>query len=109
MARQRIQDSAFLRTYIVKRLAFPLVAMLVVGIGLLFKTNALNWMGFPVLGIVFIAAFLWQRRLYANYRCRQCKERIQRTADSKLPGAKITFYCPRCDIEWDVGLRKRGG
>lgn len=46
------------------------------------------------------------------FRCPQCRNRLNRLQRAPLepgPGKSLRYYCPACDVDWDVGWQERPG
>jgi predicted RNA-binding Zn-ribbon protein involved in translation (DUF1610 family) len=104
-------DRHFRNRYIIRNavMSVPAVVALVLSwrywgqFGLSFWLAAgffLSWIiGWIILDVV----------LFRSYRCPSCGQRITTpTIQNRKADDPIHYYCPRCDTEWDTGLREPG-
>jgi phage FluMu protein Com len=64
-----------------------------------------------MLPIVFVApvilmAFIIQRRVFANYRCPDCGALLPMPQRERGGLFEAKYYCPRCDVVWETGVKE---
>lgn len=105
---QRKQYLKFSRDFTRKNLALLPILLI------LFLILFLNWG--KLLGniaiICFVATILansiWDYFYLRKFRCPDCGQSIsQPTIKHRQPRQPINFYCSRCDVEWETGLKER--
>lgn len=105
-------DQRFRRRYILRNIILivpPLIAFLLVWAdGGSFDLTF--WLAVAFF-LAWIAAWIFRDAvLLRSYRCPSCKQRIRSpTIPDRAVGDPIRFHCPKCDIEWDTGLREADG
>ena len=63
--------------------------------------------GLFITGITLWA--LWDRLLLRSYHCPSCGQKIPSpTIQHRKADDPIRYYCQKCDIEWDTGLKEAG-
>lgn len=103
------RDHRFTRRYVLRSMILlvpPLVAFV-----LLWRAGSRFDSAFWPAAIFFVAWIVaWiilDAVMFRAYRCPSCGQRIRHsTIRNRSAGDPIRYYCPKCDIEWDTGLRE---
>jgi predicted RNA-binding Zn-ribbon protein involved in translation (DUF1610 family) len=103
------RDHRFTRRYIL-RSAILVVPPLVAGV-LVWRAWDRSDSAIWLAAIFFLAwIVVWiisDAVMFRTYRCPSCGQRIRHpTIRSRGAGDPIRYYCSKCDIEWDTGLRE---
>ena len=63
--------------------------------------------GLVLFGVAFAASVVGSVWSMRTYGCPECGQRLLPPSGwwHRFPGVPILMRCPRCDVDWDFGLR----
>jgi hypothetical protein len=102
-------DRRFRNRYVLRNIILivpPLVAFLLVWLDR-GNFDFTFWLAIAFFIAWIVAWIFLDAGMLRGYHCPSCGQGIRtETIPERTFGDPIRFYCPKCDIEWDTGLRE---